>query len=56
MVDGSDYRILLEADFIVNAGESEFTFSAIKNAYLQIFETATGKSLLKSIYLRDEEV
>ena len=55
-VDGLDYRILLEADFIVNAGESEFPLSAIKNAYSQIFETATGKSLLKSIYLRGEEV
>ena len=35
-VDGLDYRILLEADFIVNAGESEFTLSVIKNAYLQV--------------------
>ena len=54
-VDGLDYQILLEADFLVNAGESHYTNAAIKNAKERIFKTATGIRLLESIYLRDED-
>lgn len=52
-VDGLDYQILLEADFLVNAGESGFKRSAIEDAVKNIFKTETGIRLLKSIYLRD---
>lgn len=52
-VDGLDYQILLEADFLVNAGESGFKRSAIEDAAKNIFKTETGIRLLKSIYLRD---
>lgn len=50
-VDGMDYRILLEADFLVNADESQMSEQAIKNARETIFETKTGKELLDAIYL-----
>ena len=50
-VDGIDYRILLEADFLVNAGESGYSREAIENARENVFRTATGKRLLKSMYL-----
>ena len=30
-VEGMDYQILLEADFLVNAGESEYSKQAIEN-------------------------
>lgn len=51
-VDGPDYRILLEADFIVNAGESEFSKNAIKNALNKIFRTYSGKKILSDIFLK----
>lgn len=51
-VDGMDYRILLEADFLVNADESGYSKSAIENAKKQFFRTDTGLCLLNSIYLR----
>ena len=50
-VDGMDYQILLEADFLVNAGESGYSKEAIENACVSIFRTATGIRLLKSMYL-----
>ena len=49
-VDGMDYQILLEADFLVNAGESGYSKEAIGNAYVNIFRTATGIRLLKNMY------
>jgi len=50
-VDGIDYRILLEADFLVNAGESGYSKTAIKNAKQRVFRTDAGKRLLDSMYL-----
>ena len=49
-VDGMDYRILLEADFLVNADESEMSENAVETARERVFETNTGKNLLTSIY------
>lgn len=50
-VDGMDYQILLEADFLVNAGESGYSKTAIANAGQHIFRTAAGIRLLNSMYL-----
>lgn len=47
-VDGMDYRILLEADFLVNAGESGYSKSAIESAKKQFFRTDAGLRLLDS--------
>ncbi len=44
-VDGMDHRILIEADFIVNAQEGDFGFTAFENAYDKIFHTVTGKEI-----------
>ena len=43
-VDGLDYRILLEADFLVNADESEMSENAVETARERVFETNTGKN------------
>lgn len=51
-VNGMDYQILLEADFIVNAGESGYSKSAIESAKKQFFRTSAGLRLLNSIYLK----
>lgn len=50
-VDSLDHRILLEADFLVNAGESGYGQSAIQSARQRVFQTSTGIRLLESIYL-----
>lgn len=49
-VDGLDYQILLEADFLVNADESQMTGAAIRHAKETFFKTKTGIELLESIY------
>jgi uncharacterized protein len=49
-VQGIDYQILLEADFLVNAGESEKYHKVIDRFRKNVFKTKTGLSLLKSIY------
>ncbi len=51
-VDGIDHRILLEADYLVNAGESHYTRENIKNALESFFRTESGRALLTDIYLR----
>lgn len=50
-VDGIDHRILLEADLLVNAGESDYSQAAIQSARQRVFQTSTGIRLLDSIYL-----
>lgn len=50
-VDGSDYRILLEADFLVNASEARMDRSAIQTFYDQVAKTDTARRLFRSIYL-----
>ena len=50
-VSGMDYQILLEADFLVNAGESGYSKKSIENFCNKIFRTTTGTHLLKSMYL-----
>lgn len=51
-VEGMDYQILLEADFLVNAGESGYSKDAIENFGRNVFRTETGMRLLKSMYLK----
>ena len=49
-VDGMDYQILLEADYLVNADEMHFSDENVRNAEEKLFRTVTGKKLLKAIY------
>lgn len=49
-VDGVDYQILIEADYLVNADESGYSEDNIKNVCKKIFKTGTGIKLLKAIY------
>lgn len=50
-VDGIDYQILLEADYLVNADESEHSTEAIEKFLKNVFKTKSGIAMLKSIYL-----
>ncbi len=49
-VDGMDYQILLEADFLVNADEGGETSEGIRAYRYNVFKTETGIRLLNSIY------
>ena len=53
-VDGPDYQILLEADYLVNADEGKFTREHIEQTMNTMFKSPTGKALLQSIYLNNE--
>ena len=54
-IDGLDHKILLEADFLVNAGESGYARSAIENFRQRVFRTSAGTELLDSMYLKHKE-
>lgn len=49
-VEGMDYRILLEADFLVNLYEEHAQTPAILAAYDNIFRTETGKYICKTMF------
>ena len=49
-VDGIDYRILLEADFLVNAFEGNASIESIQHAKESFFETETGKHILDTMF------
>ena len=53
-VDGPDYQILLEADYLVNAYELKYTKAHIEQTLEKMFKTPTGITLLKTMYLRNE--
>ncbi len=50
-IDSLPYRILVEADFLVNLYEDNAGSNAVKTAQEKIFKTATGQKLLKGLYL-----
>ena len=49
-VEGADYQILLEADFLVNADEMSLDKEAIRQTYEKVFRTRSGKKLLQDMY------
>ncbi len=50
-VDGIDYQILIEADFLVNFYEDNSSVNAINTALKNIFTTETGIKLCKTMFL-----
>ena len=49
-IDGLDYQILLEADFLVNAYEDQLKPEAIIHFRDKVFRTKTGLQLLQDTY------
>lgn len=49
-VDGQDYQILLEADFLVNAYEDSLSKESIYNFREKVFKTKSGKEMLDIMY------
>lgn len=49
-IDGPDYQILVEADFLVNLYEDDAAPAAQKTAYERIFRTESGRRLCRELY------
>ena len=49
-IDGIDYQILVEADFLVNIMEDGLSKEAALNAYHNIFKTECGKKICKEMF------
>lgn len=49
-IDGLDWQILLEADFLVNSFEKNMTEEAIKKFRASVFRTKSGIALLNNQY------
>ena len=49
-IQGADYQILVEADFLVNISEDDLGAASISAIEQSIFHTATGKAFLQAMY------
>jgi len=49
-VDGLDWQILLEADYLVNANESGYSEDNIRHFADSLCKTRSGRELFTSIY------
>ena len=49
-IDGIDYQILIEADFLVNLYEDNSPISAVNNAKEKIFKTKSGIKILEYMF------
>ena len=48
-IDGKDYQILVEADYIANASENGYSRANINNFMAKIMKTDSGKRLLTAV-------
>lgn len=53
-IDGIDYQILVEADFLVNLYENQSNRETIENVYDRIFRTESGRKLCNQVYLESK--
>ena len=49
-IDGTDYQILVEADYIANASENGYSKENIRNFMRKIMKTGSGKKLLRDVF------
>jgi len=49
-IDGIDYQILVEADYIANATENGYSQQNIETFMQKIMKTESGKRILKSVF------
>lgn len=49
-IEGADYQILVEADFLVNLYEDGADEKAVQTAYERIFRTESGKEICKMMF------
>ena len=49
-IDGIDYQILVEADYIANATENGYSLQNVENFMRKTMKTESGKRVLKSVF------
>ena len=49
-IDGIDYQILVEADFLVNLYEDGVSPDAVRKAYQNIFQTENGRKICRNMF------
>ena len=49
-IEGIDYQILIEADYIVNAYESEYRKENIENFIEKVMKTDSGKRITREVF------
>lgn len=49
-IDGVDYQILVEADFLVNLYEDGVSPDAVHKAYQNIFKTESGRKICRNMF------
>ena len=49
-IDGIDWQILIEADYIANATENGYSKENVKNFIKRIMKTESGKRLVQSVF------
>ena len=49
-IDGIDYQILVEADFLVNMYEDGVSPDAVHKAYQNIFQTENGRKICRNMF------
>lgn len=49
-IDGQDFQVLIEADFLVNINEGNLPDDTIKSIKTKYFKTKTGLTILENIY------
>ena len=54
-VEGLDYQVLIEADFLVNLYEDDINRNGIESAYKNIFRTDTGKRIFEEMFFGESE-
>lgn len=50
-IEGIDWQILIEADYIVNASESGFGRESLESFLQKIMKTESGKRLLQTVFM-----
>ncbi len=53
-IQGMDYQILIEADFLVNLFENSSRYDAAKNVRERIFKTQAGIQMLEDMFLSEK--
>ena len=51
-IDGIDFQILVEADFLVNIYETGLSLSPSEDIRMDYFKTASGKKLIDTMFLK----
>ncbi|NTV89922.1 MAG: HD domain-containing protein [Clostridiales bacterium] len=53
-IDGDDFQVLVEADFLVNAHEDEMDETNLRTIYDKYMKTGSGRRIFEGLYLKKQ--